>query len=185
MFCDRTPTAFPHDSEDTKLAPSLATHLQVSNAPPQTKFRRTIWYPLAYASLFIISFICALDVGDYPGAWSSLIIFPTWLSGNTYHGITSTVIFTAATTTMHHLNQNDAYQDCFLFAAISSAIGFDVFLDVGLKKLILKALSGAVLMAMGFSFVMHRLLGRTDRIIVDIEDGGQGWEDGMDGMERP
>ena len=141
---------------------------------PELSYCRTSWYPVAYTSLFGIGFASALDVGDYPGAWSSASWNFLACSGGdvpyTVHTIVSTIVFTAATTALHHLNRDDPYQDCFLFAGMTSGIGVGICLGSNIENTMLKVLPWAILMALLCSTILHQFLPATNLMAVGASD---------------
>jgi len=115
--------------------------------------------PLACGSLFVLGSVAALDVGDYPGGWSSAPWSPLACSGGgascAGHTIISTIAFTAAATAIYHIKRGVPYQEYFMFAGMTLGVGIGLCTGKGLEDTIFKVLPWAILVALLCSCMLH------------------------------
>jgi hypothetical protein len=140
---------------------------QAYNSVPWTSYI----FPLAHVALGSLASVAALDVGNYIEPMSAQHC-PTTFDMNhsiatlnwpcTSHTVVSAIAFTAATTTIHHLNRHHKYQDCCLFAGITLGIGIGLSACRDLEGALLKALPWGILVGLLCSMVLHRVLQRND-----------------------
>lgn len=139
---------------------------------PWYGFGRSTWTePLMHMGLFSLASVAALDVAGEHGAWS----FMPWTTNATCHNapnfdhsevrdkiccgrhtIVSTIVFTAAATTVHHLRREDCYQDVYLFASITCGVGIGLCLGNNLHDMMFSILPWAILMGLLCSILIHR-----------------------------
>jgi hypothetical protein len=160
----------PYHNEDSEQPVSILTNPFVSyfdDGPASLSWATSFIRPLAHVGLCCLASAAALEVGNYHTPWSlserCSANLATSIGGSselycTCRTAVSAVTFTAAATTIYHLNSGDRYQNCCLFAGITLGIGIGLSVCEGLEEALLRVLPWGILAGLLCSMLGHKIL---------------------------